>query len=140
MDLRKSDILAGTSYWIEDIQKIYIYIYFWVPKISHNFWIIFQFSPVFTGLKAPNIFHGKDESGEGKEQLLVEESMDPHIVLSLDDDFLAGCLATGSDPLNGPKGYISMVYIPYIPQKIGVVLFTCVLTLVCQLMSTWQKT
>lgn len=31
-----------------------------------------------------------DESGEGKEQLLVEESMDPHIVLSLDDDFLAG--------------------------------------------------
>ena len=27
MDLRKSDILAGTSYWIEDIQKIYIYIY-----------------------------------------------------------------------------------------------------------------
>ena len=123
MDLRKSDILAGTSYWIEDIQKIYIYIYIWVPKISHNFWIIFQFSPVFTGLKAPNIFHGKDESGEGKEQLLVEESMDPHIVLSLDDDFLAGCLATGWDPLNGPKGYISMVYIPYIPHKKLVLFF-----------------
>lgn len=54
MDLRKSDTLAGTSYWIEDIQKIYIYIYifFLVPKISQNFWIIFQFSPVFTGLKA----------------------------------------------------------------------------------------
>lgn len=112
------DILLDWRY----TEDLYIYI-FWVPKISHNFWIIFQFSPVFTGLKAPNIFHGKDESGEGKEQLLVEESMDPHIVLSLDDDFLAGCLATGWDPLNGPKGYISMVYIPYIPHKKLVLFF-----------------
>eukprot|EP00435_Cladocopium_sp_Y103_P009451 s4176_g2.t1 len=38
-----------------------------------------------------------DESG--KEQVLVEESMDPHIVLSLDEDFLAGEVVYNSTSL-----------------------------------------